>query len=381
VLEIFRRLLLLAGLLGGLFAFIYCRPVLISVAAEDFAESKARAEKQPTGFLYKDDTLEEFFQTRTEGRLLRVDDDAWMTFYEQVRAATTDDPGDASIRRRNGASQSLHRLYYVPDEAPVNEVAGKLGSAHPLIYMQIRNDDPAAPTLVFIHHSTADLSEDAPNWLLRPYRPYAIWPIACGLLFYLFLPRPKRRDDTIRCSAVHAIGVPDLLGAFLAAVFFALPVLIIQMNGATFSFADGAWFVPIVVCWFLALFPIVIIGIAAFNASFSIQLADDAMCIRRWNGSQEIAYADVERVEAVEWRTPRWVRAIGWLIVLFSQRGLLSVLILQQGRGAGLKLSLRGGGHKRIWISGLDGWERIVETLDHQGVTIDPDVRAMCEDR
>ena len=87
------------------------------------------------------------------------------------------------------------------------------------------------------------------------------------------------------------------------------------------------------------------------------------------------------RVEAVEWRTPRWVRAIAWLVVMFAQRGVISALILDQGRGAGLRFHLKDGKGHRIWISGLNNWQRIVETLDHHGVANDPDVRAMCEDQ
>jgi hypothetical protein len=378
--EIIRRLLLLVGLLGGLFAFIYHRPVLVSISIEDFAESKARAESQPTGFLHKDDTLQEFFDSRTRGRIQRVDGEAWPAFYEEVRLAASGEPGVTDLRRRLGDSEFTQRLYFLPDEAPMREFAQSLSDRTPLIYLQLEADGPGAPTLALIRHETGDLMDTPPAWLLKPLGPYATWLLAGGLGFYLLLPHPRRRADTIRCSTMSAVVMPDFLGAFLTGAFFALPLLVVQSNGTALSLDAGGWLIPIAIGWFLALFGVAILAVSCHGASLSIRFMDDALRVTTWHGSSLIAYQDVTRLEAVEWRTPRWVRTIGWLIVLVAQRGTISALILEQGRGSGLRLHLANGSSKRLWISGLNGWQRLVTTLEEHGAAVEPEVREMMED-
>ncbi|MFG0252953.1 MAG: hypothetical protein ACF8NJ_08785 [Phycisphaerales bacterium JB038] len=378
--EIIRRVLLLIGLLGGLFAFIYQRPILISVGVEDFAESKAQAEARPTGFLYRDESLQEFFDSRTEGRIQRTDGADWLAFHEKVRITSRGEPGPTDLRDRLGDSEYTQCLYFLTDEEPVRAYAAQLSEARPLLYLQIGADGPAAPTLTLCRCETADIFERPPAWLRYPLREYAPYLFAGGLACYLVLPRTRRREDTIRCHTMSAIVMPDILGAALTAVFFALPILVVQMNGGSLSLDAGGWLIIIAICWFLALFGIAIMAIACHSATHSIRLLDDSLRIRTWHGGSLIAYRDVVRLEAIEWRTPAWIRTIAWLLVLVSLRGVITALILDQGRGSGLRLHLANGSSERLWISGLKGWPRLVERLAAHGTTIDPEVQAMIED-
>ncbi len=378
--EIARRLLLLLGILGAALAWIYCRPVLMSVEYVDFATAKVEVEQRPTGFLYRDDTLEEFYETRTSGRRVRVEDEAWVALYERLRTSATADAPDEGLASRRDTGYARDRYYFLPDEPPVREFSGGMSKARPLLYVQFGGEGPAAPTLTLIRHEGGDVAGAAPNALLRPHRPYAGALLALGLGAYLLLPRPRRMPDMIGCSRMSAVVLPDLLGALLTSFFFALPLLVIQQNAWAFSFDGGAWFVPLAACWLLALPGLVILGIAAFNASFSIQLADEALRIRSWRGSRRIDYNDIERVEAIVWRTPAWLRTFAWLLVTFAQRGVISALLLEQGRGQGLLLRLRGGGKQRLWVSGIEGWPRVVERLAAHGAPIDPAVHDMLSD-
>jgi hypothetical protein len=373
--EIIRRILLLVGVLSGVFAWAYSRPVLISVSVVDFAENKARAESMPTGFLHKDKSLEEFFDSRTEGRRLRIDTDEMAEFYRRIRAATVEQQIDAELQPRKGEREHLGRVYYTPSDPAIATVLEDLSPARPLLYVQVRGDGPDAPTLAFTRHDTADLMGDAPANLQRPYRSQGKWLLLFGFVCYVFIPRRRREPDEIHCARASAIVLPDMLGLAMAAVFFGLPILIVQSNGATMSMDSGAWLVPIIVCWFLVLFPLIILGIAAHNASYGIRMGEQSLTIRKWFGHRSIAFDDVERVDAIAWRTPGWLRTIAWIIVMFARNGAIAALMLEGGRGSGIQLEIASGRRQRIWTSGIVGWDRIVTTLEQHGVPIDPAVK------
>lgn len=375
--EVTRRLLLVLGLLCGVWTYLELRPVLVAVAVEDFADSKEQAENQMTGFLHREKTLEDFFDSRTEGRLKRVDGEAWTRFYGEVESATVEDAGDEELRRRRGLDYYRDRLFFLPDSPPIDELADSLSEYVPMVYASIGDGGLTAPTLTLMRYEGVDATDKAPAWLVHPRRSWSLWLVLAGLAGYLLLPRPPRGAGVIRYAKASAIVVPDFLAAALLTFFFALPILIASMNGGYLFDLDDGWWLIGTVFWFLAIGPLVLLVITTRNAAFSLRMTEDSLELTRWSGRRRIAYDSIETVEGIEWRTPGWLKGIARLTTLFTWRGGLPALMLEQGRGDGLEIVLGGRRTERIWLSSLLGWEDLVEELERRGVKVSDVVREL----
>jgi len=375
--ELLRRILFVAGLLGGVWAWFDGPPVLVSVAVEDFARDKAEAEKQPTGFIYRDDTLEEFFHRRSDDRRLRVDGPKWAAFHAAVRVATEKGEGDGELLARRGRGRYQDQLYYLPDEAPIAEVADSLGESRPLIYLAVGGEGPAAPTLTLDRVESYDTAGRAPAWLQSPHRNLAMWLALGGLLCYLLLPRRTRTAETIRYALPSAIVIPDFLGAGLLLMFFGLPFMVASTNSGSLFDLDEPWWILGVVCAFMCLAPLAILFISTRNASFWAETKEDSLVVHRWARPREIPYGEMEILRGIQWRTPSWVRLLGGLLSLVNWRAAAPTLMFGHGKGNGLDLVLKNGSVERFWLSGLLGWDRLVGALDRHGVALAEDVRKL----
>jgi hypothetical protein len=373
--ELIRRLILVLGLLGGVWAYIATTPVLISVSVEDFARSKEQAENRSTGFLYRDKTLGEFYIYRTEGRTKRVDGREWLSFYDEIAAVTLEGVSDGELGARRGLGYYEDHVFFFPDEAPIDEVAGSLAEFSALVYLSIGGVGLGAPTLAVVRAEGADSGGDAPPWMLHPHRSWSWWLILLGLLGYIFLPRAPRRPDDVHYAAAPAVVVPDILGAGLLAFFFGLPILIVTMNGESLlDFSDGWWVIG-AIFWFLAIAPVVMLIVSTRNAAFRLRATDDSLELTRWSGHRRIPCADIAAIEPVQWSTPTWLKLLGRLTLLFTWRAALPAVLLEEGRGDGMEIVLRDRSRERIWLSGLLGWEKLVEELAGRGVDVAEGVR------
>jgi len=96
-----------------------------------------------------------------------------------------------------------------------------------------------------------DARRIAPSSMLYPMRRYALWPLLAGLTLYFCLPRAKTGPQVLRYSHSSAGLLPNLVGALLLALFFALPLAIIPATSSTGRIFEGDWLVLVVVCWAL----------------------------------------------------------------------------------------------------------------------------------
>ncbi|MFQ5750043.1 MAG: hypothetical protein ACE5H3_11385, partial [Planctomycetota bacterium] len=318
--EILRRLLFVFGLLGGVWAWFDGPPVLVSLAVADFARDKAEAEKRPTGFIYRDDSLEEFFHRRTDDRRLRVDGPKWAAFHAAVRAATEKGEGDGELLARRGRDDYRDRLYYLPGEPPVAEVADSLGESRPLVYLAVGGEGPAAPTLTLDRVDSSDAAGRAPLRLRRPHRNWAAWLALAGFSCYLLLPRRRHSPETIRYARPSAIVLPDLLGTGLLLLFFGLPFMVAATNRGSLFDLDEPWWILGVVCGLLCLGPLAILFVSTRNASFWAETKEDALVIHRWARSRKIPFKEFEVLRGIQWRTPPWVRLLGGLLTRVNWR-------------------------------------------------------------
>ncbi len=288
--------------------------------------------------------------------------------------------GDEETLARLGSSYRDRELFYLPDHPRVAEAFEAFGSRPGLLYVALAASDeevgPHAPTLTFNELEPDVAAGWAPDWILRPFRSLAPWLLAGGLACYVLLPRRRRREGALRYGRMQAIVMPDVLATMLLVVFFALPLLVMGQWGGSVLELSGAW-IPVLVFWILLLAPLVIYAITAKNESFSAELDDDALRIRRWNGRATIAFDEIDSVRAATWSTPGWLKAFGWLGFLLSWRGLVPALILEQGGGAGIEIVRKDGSAGRIWLAGLAGWKRLVSTLETKGAKVTEEVRKL----
>lgn len=373
--EVLRRLGLVLFVLLGLWFWLELRPAVISVGAVDFTVEKQEAERRPTGFLYREKSLAEFWEQRTVDRRTRNDSPEWRSFRDLVAAATRDGAAGGALVDRRGLD-TYHRdsVYFLPDEEPIAEYADRLGEGAPVLYVQLGAEGPEAPTVRLTWMSGVDARGAAPEELLRPHRWWGPLCVLLGLALYALLPRARRLPDALRYANPSAVVLPDLLAMMLLATFFALPLLIAREIGATpGDLLGGAWMLSAPFA-LLALAPLVILVISTRNAAFRLRLGEEALELRRVSGERRLAYAEIERVDAIEWVTPRWLKIVSRLMVFVSWRALVPSMMLQGGRGDGLELTLAGGGRERLWLAGLDGWERLVAGLGERGVSLSEEV-------
>ena len=375
--EVIRRVLLVLGLCSGLFAYFATRPAVLAVGVEDFAADKSRAEEMPTGFLHRDKTLEEFHRTRTEGRILEVEGEEWLALHETVRAATVEGVGEESLLARRGRGSFADDLFYLPDEPRLAGAFEAFGSRSGLLYVAIGGSGPEAPTLTLVEIEPSVAADSAPGWLLRPFRPWAVWLMGGALAVYALLPRPSRREGDVRYGPMQAVLMPDILATMLLVCFFGLPLFVIPQMDASVLDPAGAWWIPTLIMWAFLLAPLVIYAITARNAAFTGRIEEEALLLTRWNGRSRISFAELDSVRAVTWRTPKALRALAWLTVLATGRGVRPALTMDQGGGAGIEILAKDGSPERIWLGGLHGWEGLVAELEGRGASLTDEVREL----
>ena len=101
---IVRRLVLIAGTVLGIMFALWPRPVLYRVGVTDFAQ-RQRDEDAWTG--RRTIALADYIKDRTEGRLLKMEGQAWQDLHKE--AAALGEQG-----------------YFLPDRRPLDKVAGHL---------------------------------------------------------------------------------------------------------------------------------------------------------------------------------------------------------------------------------------------------------------
>ena len=374
MMEVFRRLLLVFGLAAGIFAWLAARPIVVGVGVADFVADKARAEDRPTGFMHRDKTLEEFHRTRTEDRILTVSGAKWTEFHEMIRAAAIDGQGDDELLSRRGSGYRTDDLFFLPGDSRVAAAFEEFGGHPVFLYVAVDGVGGAqSPTFTLNSFEGTDVAGDAPAWLVYPFRFLAPWLLVVGLGGYVLLPRPRRREGVIRYSRMSAIVMPDVLATMLFVVFFGLPLLVMGEWGGSLLEFSGAW-IPGLVVWILLLAPLVIYAITAKNESFSAEIDESTIRLRTWGGRTAIPLTEVDSLRAVAWRTPGWLRALGWLSILISWRAIVPAATLEQGQGSGIEIVRKNGAPVRIWLAGLPGWKRFVSALAKTGADVEEEV-------
>ncbi|MEW6354714.1 MAG: hypothetical protein AB1696_00170 [Planctomycetota bacterium] len=371
--EAARRVFLVGGVLGALWTGFIYTPVLYCVREQDFEKDKARKSSRPFGEYYAEKSLDAFIADETKDRLIRVEGEKWKKFFDSVETANAGG-GGPEWDKRFGSSYAENNLYFRPDEKPLDELSNKLSEEDVFFYLLLQDSDRTRYLSVAYVHST-DL-HIAPWAVSRPLRAWSPAFLLVGLLAYIFLPWPRHPASAIRYSLIRGGILPDIVGVGVAGVFFALPILVLsggggpRIGGAPLDFSTGAAYFTLVF-WAMGLFAIAIIAVAASYCSYQVVVLSDGLRASSLSGVREVRFSDIERVELIEYRLPRWMLYVALLARNPSLAGL--TMDVQSG----ISIRLKNGEMWRLWLRGLIGEERLLPALRAGGVTIAPELEEL----
>jgi hypothetical protein len=376
--EIVRRVLLLAGVLGAVWCALWPEPALVQVTAQDFAKDHAR---RPRFADMEPQSLEAFIVERTKDRLVRVEGAEWEALVRATRTLAAEGRVETSLVPRVGGSYSRDSLYYRPDEAPVNALAGELNDDHPFTYAALASDG-RTEYLAVTFQRPKDAGRCAPAWLLHPLRRYALWALVVGLACYVLLPWPRRTAEMVYYSRMRATILPDGMGTVLVAFFFALPLLIIPSTSPTPDLFDaaGGWGVLTIILWVFAAFWLSIHAVAASYGAFRLELLPEGLRrVTLW-GEAWFPYAGMESVGLGTRGGSGKLAAIGFLASLLNWRAAGPTLLAASRTEGVMEIACQDGRRLRLGLSTLHGAERLLAALQNAGVAVDPKLEKLLKD-
>lgn len=376
--ECLRRLLLAGGVLAALWMLLVPAQALLRVRTVDWAK---RHKDKPRPFAPAA-SLEEYVANETQGRLVRVRGDDWEAFVRSVRETLA---GQAPSLARNLCDDyGSYSLYFPPDTPPLHALSRNLQGETVFTYVLV--DAPAGVRyLEVLRQGPSDFTRHAPAWLAYPMRRHAVWFFLAGLLGYALLPWHRTAPNELRYSTARANVLPDLLGTAMAAVFFALPILILTANvrgprGLDLLDFDGGWGVLTLVLWAFAAGGLSILFVSLRYATTSLFLLDEGLARVGLAGGWQCRFDDIEAIEPAVLRTPRWLRVLLFVGGLFNWRLMGQALLAQARQSTGMTLCCRDGRRLTLWFDSLEGFDRLFHALRRAGVPMDADLAEAIDD-
>ncbi|MCC7420294.1 MAG: hypothetical protein IT428_08445 [Planctomycetaceae bacterium] len=397
MIELSRRILLMVGLLGAVAFALWSPSAVVALRPEHpraWQESRARfrwwadesrkEDERGSGKQAASPTRE-FIARYTEGRLIRVDGDAWRTLFDQMHVEMSS--GSPTGERAKGAEQSTplgdSPLFLPADDQRVADARAWLANqAKTFAFLELPTERGPLYASISVTRPH-DVRNEAPTEVRYPHCDAAVWWLVGGLLAYALLPWPRRsRPDALRYSRVSAVILPDLLAAVLGAFFFGLPFLIVGANTTTselFDFADSGWGFLTATLWLLAAIIASIFPFSAWYAAFEAVIEPERLSLTTLWGADDIVFRDVEAIETAEFRPPRWLRTLAFAASLVNPRMLGQAMLLSSRSDAGLVVRFRDGRRRRLLMSALPGGERIIAAFRAAGVEVREPANDECD--
>ncbi|MCE9634283.1 MAG: hypothetical protein K8T90_01145 [Planctomycetes bacterium] len=351
LIEVVRRVALLAGLLGAIWCAMWPTRAMIRVHLVDFEKDP------PRGWAFREDTLtvEERAAAEVADRLVHATGAAWTDLARAAEAASEGkDPGGVySARLDTGWLPT--RLWFRIDEEPVAAAAREMSSEKSFVYVPI-----AGETLRFLGltWTTPMWAREAPGWIEYPLRRFAVWLALAGILTYVFLPRPRFAPGSVHTKRFRGTILPDILGAMLTCVFFALPVLVVPANSPDGDWTGGGWIVLWCIGFFMALFGVAINAVAAWMAVYRLDVLPDRVRRSTLFGDAEMRIADIASVRLRDRKKSKTLIVAGTLLSFANWRAAGPTLLYASRRDRVIEMIPRAG-------SGANGGKPFAVDPDH----------------
>ncbi len=404
VMELWRRLALVLGILVGMGLFFYVAPAVISATAIDWEQEQADELRSVSGLATQEEKrlsalpLEEYIQAKTGGKVVAVNSDQWSDFFTQVQLASDGDYGLSLYGDRVSEEDKDDfwkpagpvPVFFKPDELPYLQWGLQEGDGQ-TAYISTNNGKATSYLRLDYHDYQASVGamsspyRTAPGWLYHPYRTVGIIVMVLGLLLYILLPRRKKQADDIGYSTGSMVA-GDLAGMILLTPFYGLPYLI---NGGTVQAVTGLWPMTLFM-WLMSCLAIYLFYSNAWHASYLIELTPDALSLITFKGVRKIRFDDIVAVDLVALRNPGWFRklflALAFLSVISGRASSTqpagSALLADTASYGGLRITGRSGGKPiYIWFSDqmggviINNFDRVPEAIEAAGVPFNKEPR------
>jgi hypothetical protein len=348
---IVRRLVLIAGTLVGIIFAFWPRPVLYRIGITDFAQ-RQRGEYGWTN--RREMELADYIKDRTEGRLLRVEGQAWQDLYKDVAAL-----GEQG--------------YFLPDQRPLDDIAHHFDGSFTYVALE------QGSTAVYLDVTLVRPGDfpKAPASLQYPLRRFALGVFLAALLGYLLIPWPKPDPDVVAYARFTGTLLPDLgVGVVLVGLFFALPWFIVphQAHVSHPLVLDGGWIILTVIMWGMSLFGLAIHAVAAWYEAWCIHIGADHLIMESIWGVERVPFADIEKLTMGSREPPRALIIAGLLISLLNWRAAGPTLLAAGRKDPVACLVTRDGRRRTFGATALCNADRLVASLQQAGVAVDPDL-------
>ncbi len=359
--ELIRRVIVAVGVLAAVWCAVRAQPLLVRVSAHDFAEAQRR---MPGWMDASRLELDAFIADQTADRLVQVRGPDWVALQAAADALARGGSLDAEASVRRGQDIMRDSLFFLPDESPVSEVAARLSLERPFTYVAVARADGVAYLAINLQ-GPSDVAGYAPAELLYPLRRYSPWLLLAGLAAYLVLPRPRRHPDAICYSTFRAAILPDLISLGLGALFFGMPLFVVQSNARGGGLMEGGWVWLLVVSWALAAFALTPLLVAAHYTSYRIVLSPESITICSLRGRRDFPFGELVSAQVVHRNPPKALVWLGWFVSLLNWRAVGPTLLVASRSDPVLELVTRDGRRARITLTALPEAERLLAHVPH----------------
>jgi|GEM_PF-2431346 len=300
MIEILRRLILLAGAFAAAWFWFNSPATLISVCRPDFAKEYERkygerkyafmgAMELGREFIRKNTDpggIEQFRKRTLESRFIQPPARDLGRWVDEIDAALK---GQGSAARRVAKQQ----VFYLPEESPVDLFVPGIKKVYGGASWLNSYTTVAGRDLEFWYHPEPRDS-DAPAWMLYPQRAQAwIWKLAAIALYFL-LPRAVRKQS-VRHDPIPILAL-DFAGASIATFFFALPLFVHDSNTAAVNDIFGGAGIS----WLVTAFVVLLMMSNARRAAFGVTVTQTGLRLSRLLGSREIAFSQIGGIAPID---------------------------------------------------------------------------------
>ena len=300
MLELIRRLLLLAGIAGCIILAGTTVPDLVIVAPVDFAGEMAEKYRSKPGprlmgvmelaeeYLKKTTkpgSLQEYIDRQTEHRLIEVTGKHWEEFFHEVTKGA-----DSPLAPRFLPHKRV--FVFLWGETPLDTLKNQLeqmSRTWTVNYLVLKNTSVTQYLEVRYGYGFEPRNIGAPDSLVFPWRRYCWVPLLAGLAGFALLRSRRPQAGEIYHNYLGS-GLPlDICGFFFFTLFFAIPFWVSDPTRQMWTEDLGVT----ILCWLAALGALSLVVWAAWNASFAIRVEPGRLVIARLFRSRRLNLGEI----------------------------------------------------------------------------------------
>ncbi|MFC2157546.1 hypothetical protein ACFLT9_06885 [Acidobacteriota bacterium] len=397
--EMWRRIILVFSFLLAVVFYKWAslQPVLV-VEAVDFAKEQTKLGRWTERDQYLAQLpFGEFVNEVTKDKTLAVYGVEWESFFAGVIAASLGKPGAGKewLRRipedQRDRDFSARSLFFHRGDPPLDQVFQSFVHGMDDMYLALSRGDQMDYLHITYHvfnhedfqYGSGFSGNKPPIFMFNPLRPFSLWILLAGLLFYIFWPVPKREEGAIFYPRWRLI-FGDFVALLFTGAFFTLPILVV--GGTLQAFTLG---LPLM-SFFLIMsgLGIWMLWVLCTYAGFSVMVRPDRLDFTTLDGGETIPFRNIEFFQPLVAKPPRWLVILMWLGA-FASRGSGQVgqfgraMILSGTSYSGLNLKLKDGTSRYLWISdqmggqALKAAEKIPEALEGAGISMEEEPKVI----